>query len=162
MENAVVLIGPQKWGADHASFAQTHGSSSLQDSAQVSHDVRERLERIASMSPRAYVYIYVPKRYKYGNKKGSGKVEFCCEILDIKPSPVRISSPWPTVNGPMDYDMHQDFKYEFWFQVKSVSPCRLDISAIDIVLADGTVKTYQTIRSFTGAWRYKIAFAVKR
>ena len=168
MENAVILIGPKKWGEDHAKFAQKNGSSALQYSAKVSDNVRNRLKNIVSKSPYAYIYIYVPKNYTCAGEippiKGSGKLEFWGEIIDIESSEDRIRSPWPTVNGPMYYDMYdkdKDFKYEFWFRVKRLSSCNLDISSVPIVLTDGTVKTYKA-QEFTLSWRYKIAFAIKR
>ncbi len=165
MENAVILIGPKKWGEDHAKFARKNGSSALQYAANVSDNVHNRLKNIASKSPYAYIYIYVPKRYKCGDRNlsipGSGKLEFCCEIVDVESSRDRIRSPWPTINGPKKYDKYPDFRYQFWFRIKRVSSCNLDISAVDIVLSDGTVRTYQT-ESFTRIWRGKIAFAIKR
>jgi len=162
MENTVILIGPRQWGEDHIRFVQKNGSSALQYSARVSNKVITRLRNI--VCKRSYAYIYVPKRYKCGDRnlsiKGSGKLEFCCEIIDVKISTDRISPPWPTINGPMYYDKYQDFRYEFWFRVKHLSPCNLDISSAKIVLSDGTVKTYQ-IESFARSWRGTIAFAIK-
>jgi len=167
MENAVILIGPRQWGKDHLAFAKKNGSSALQYSARVSKNVNKRIRNIVSQSPNPYVCIYVPKKYTCGGEKvpipGSGKLEFCCDIIDFVGSEYRIRSPWPTINGPRYYDIYdkdKDFKYEFWFRVKHLSSCNLDISSVPIVLADGTIKTCQP-QDFTLSWRRKICFAIK-
>ncbi len=156
-------MGPKQWGEDHLDFILKNGFSSLQYSVKRT-TISNAKSRLKIMNAAEFLlYIYVPKVYTCGKRnlsiKGSGRVEFVGKVTDIRITYHRIPSPWLTVDGPKPYDMHQDFKYESWFKVKSLDRCDLDIGHIQIVLKDGSIKTYS--RKGFSTWRRRIAFAMK-
>lgn len=159
MTNSIILIGPRQWGQDHLAYFYKNRTTSIQYSAKISDNTKIRLRKMLIDGFR--LFIYVPKNYKCKGIPfyGSGTIEFSGDVENCRFSEVKQRSPWNTVDGPKNYDINDDFQYEFWFKMSNFSQCNKKIEDFELELSTGEIKKYDII-GFTRSFRKTIPFAI--